>query len=482
MTVLVAPLVYAAQMLFVRIAFFEDRWAVWWPMNGVALGTLLLIPRRHWPWVLTAFAVGVAFSESYEQVHVIAIIAVCNVLEVLAPALVLPRFRTMDKWLAQPGLAARFTLVAILAAPTAASLIAPLYFHTRAGESYWLATVQWAAGDALGIALFTPLLLSLFSPEVWRLFRRAALQKTLGLLTLMTGGSWFLFHQRGLPLAFVEYPLILMVGTQLGLSGAVIAIDLLALIATSCTLRGMGPFGGFYAESRSGCVMILQLFLVLSLSMVLPVGVARVRRLTTEAQLNRAWQKMEALVSLDGLTGVANRRRFDSVFEYEWARARREHSPLALLMIDADRFKAYNDRYGHLAGDACLRSLAQAIAGVPGRPGDLVARYGGEEFAVLLPGAAEAGAHKVAEAIRHAVYELALPHHANEEQRVTVSLGVASMAPDEATEPVELIAAADGALYRAKHSGRNRVQVASEAGEREPRPLTLSGRYKTFPG
>jgi diguanylate cyclase (GGDEF)-like protein len=482
MTVLVLWLVYASQMFFVHVAFFENRWAVWWPMNGIALGTLLLIRRRHWPWVLLAFAVGIAFSESYESIHVIAIVAICNVLEVLGPALILPRFRTMDKWLAQPGLATRFMLVAIVAAPTAASLLAPLYFHTHPGESYWLAAVQWGAGDVLGIALFTPLLLAMFSPEMWRLFRPSALPATLGLLALVTLASWFIFHQSALPLAFVIYPIILLIGSQLGLSGAAIANGVLAVIATSATVRGMGPFGGIFRESGDVRVMVLQLFLVLSLSMTLPAGVARVRRLTIEAQLRRAWQKMEALASLDGLTGVANRRRFDAAAALEWERARREHAPVTLLMIDVDHFKAFNDRYGHLAGDACLRSLAQAIAEIPGRPGDLVARYGGEEFAVLLPGTDSAGAWNVAEAVRRTVYALAVPHSVNKEQRVTVSVGVASMVPDGESNPADLIAASDRALYAAKHNGRNRVQAAQDldATHGEQGPLALSGRRDTF--
>ena len=131
-------------------------------------------------------------------------------------------------------------------------------------------------------------------------------------------------------------------------------------------------------------------------------------------------------------------------------------------MIDTDQFKAFNDRYGHLAGDACLRSVAQAIADIPRRPGDLVARYGGEEFAVLLPSSDAAGAYKVAKAVRRAVYNLAVPHELNHEQRVTVSIGVSAMVPDGLIALVDLIAEADKALYCAKHSGRNRVEMAME--------------------
>ena len=461
-TVLGALVVYTAEALFVRIAFFEGRWAVWWPSNGIALGALLLSRRRHWPWILAAFAFGVALSEANEPLRIILTVAASNTLEVLGPALVLPHFRSMDKWLAQPELSVRFVLLAIIGAPVLSSLLAPFYYHGATDESYWLVAIQWAAADGLGIALSTPLVLALFSSEMWALFRPDALPKTLALLALMSGASRFVFEQTSLPLAFILYPIILMVGTQLGLSGAALAVNAMAAIATAATLHGMGPFGMIYRGPENTRILLLQLFLVLSFSMTLPASVARVRRLTVEAKLKRALQKMEALASLDGLTGVANRRRFDQVFGLEWTRARRERSPVALLMIDTDRFKAFNDKYGHLSGDACLRSVAQAIQAIPRRPADLVARYGGEEFVVLLPGSDAAGACLVAEAVRDAIYALAVPHEASEEQRVTVSIGVAALVPTAHTDAVQLIARSDKALYIAKHGGRNRVQIASE--------------------
>ena len=286
-------------------------------MNGIALGVLLSVRRRHWPWVLVAFAIGIGFTEMHEPIGVTAMVATGNLFEVLGPALVLPHFRTMDKWLAQPRLAVRFITIAMVAAPGAAALLAPLYYDTLRGEPYWLSALRWGAGDVLGIALYTPLLLALFSPELWLLFRPAALPKTLGLLSLMVIASWFVFHQSTLPVGFMVYPLILMIGTQLGLSGTSIAINLLAVISTTATLHGVGPFGALSGESAGARVLLLQFYLILSLSMTLPASVARVRRLTTEAQLKRAWQKMENLASLDGLTGVANRRRFDSVFSLD---------------------------------------------------------------------------------------------------------------------------------------------------------------------
>lgn len=177
------------------------------------------------------------------------------------------------------------------------------------------------------------------------------------------------------------------------------------------------------------------------------------------AELEQANRELRHLSSTDGLTGLANRRLFDEVLTSEWARARRHGEPLALLMLDIDCFKKYNDRYGHLAGDDCLRRVAAQIRATLHRAGDLAARYGGEEFAVIAPGIDAEGAMTLAEAIRHAVEQQAIPHIDAPEGCVTVSIGVALQVPAADHGPEALIGLADQALYRAKHAGRNRVEA-----------------------
>ncbi|CAG1009523.1 Phytochrome-like protein cph2 [Burkholderiales bacterium] len=181
-----------------------------------------------------------------------------------------------------------------------------------------------------------------------------------------------------------------------------------------------------------------------------------------------AQDELQRLATRDGLTGVANRRSFDTALSTECRRVTREARSLSLLMIDVDFFKRYNDTYGHLAGDECLRQVAEAMAHVTQRASDTLARYGGEEFAILLPATEPAGAVIVAERIRAAVETLALPHARSEvSPKVTVSIGVASLDPTRSSPPTELIAAADAALYAAKMQGRNRV-VQAGAGEASP--------------
>jgi diguanylate cyclase (GGDEF)-like protein len=166
----------------------------------------------------------------------------------------------------------------------------------------------------------------------------------------------------------------------------------------------------------------------------------------------------------DALTGVANRRRFDQALLQESARLARVGMPLALLMIDVDHFKTYNDRYGHPAGDECLRQVARLLKRHAKRPGDLVARYGGEEFAILLANTDHAGARALAEEVRSALIALALPHQGNPAGIVTVSIGLHVVAaPDEPVAATRLVELADQALYAAKAAGRNTVCEAQES-------------------
>ncbi|HEU4845872.1 MAG TPA: diguanylate cyclase [Burkholderiaceae bacterium] len=185
------------------------------------------------------------------------------------------------------------------------------------------------------------------------------------------------------------------------------------------------------------------------------------------AQLEEANARLVALSATDGLTGLANRRHFDDVLRNEWARARRAGQPLAVVMIDVDYFKSYNDRYGHQRGDDCLIRVAQALRSGARRASDLVARYGGEEFAIVLANAGAAEAMQVGETLRAAIEQLAIAHEAAPAASVTISVGVAvaegAIAEGAGAGDADaLLRLADAALYRAKHAGRNRVLLADD--------------------
>lgn len=170
---------------------------------------------------------------------------------------------------------------------------------------------------------------------------------------------------------------------------------------------------------------------------------------------------LQKVSNLDGLTGIANRRHFDSCFTYEWARSSRQRQFLTLILADVDLFKAYNDTYGHLAGDDCLKRIARTLQQEVHRGSDLTARYGGEEFAVLLPDTDLYGGMKVAERLRRHISQLQLEHRHLADGVVTASFGVATVLPSHMEDPATLLGAADAMLYKAKEEGRNCIRFTA---------------------
>jgi diguanylate cyclase (GGDEF)-like protein len=212
------------------------------------------------------------------------------------------------------------------------------------------------------------------------------------------------------------------------------------------------PWSSILSLWRTEAIRIGAIVMAL-ISFVLGVTLFLVREIDRRS---KAEEKLEELATTDALTGLKNRRKFDATIDAEWRRAARQKTPLALLMIDADHFKSYNDRFGHQEGDEVLVGIAICISDSVRRAGDCAARYGGEEFAVLLPGLLPAQALAVAETIRLKVLQWS-----NEPDVTSVSIGVASLTPHAAMEWPEFVKAADKALYTAKAQGRNQSVLAS---------------------
>ena len=220
-----------------------------------------------------------------------------------------------------------------------------------------------------------------------------------------------------------------------------------------------------YAGWRQKAWGIGLLMLALcAINLALVMFLTRTLKLRSDAE-----HQLAIMATTDGLTGLCNRRRLDEIFELEWRRAQRDQLPVALLMIDADRFKAYNDQFGHQAGDAALVAIADCIASTTQRAADISARYGGEEFAILLPDTSTSEAVVLAERIRAAVLALRADQQGRPDSTPTISIGAASMIPRQGLQPRDLLKAADTALYEAKSNGRDRVEPAlHHAGQAKP--------------
>ncbi len=277
-----------------------------------------------------------------------------------------------------------------------------------------------------------------------------------GLAAIASSACWGLICLCVLALEHDPVLYALSLVATCGIAGAVAARNLafprIALLQMLASL--LPAFAGCLLADDAGyrALMLIIPLLFVGLSVVV---VERHRQLVG---LMLAQNELKRLAQTDSLTGLANRRRLDEAQSEEWRRAARTGTPLSLLLIDADRFKSYNDLYGHRRGDQVLIAIASVLRAGVQRAGDLPARQGGEEFAVLLPGVAQMAAIAVAERLRVAVQALAIVHAGSEAGVVTVSIGVACGRPASGQPVIDLFETADRALYRAKDAGRNRVE------------------------
>lgn len=187
-------------------------------------------------------------------------------------------------------------------------------------------------------------------------------------------------------------------------------------------------------------------------------------RKKTEQQLIEMKQKLEELSFKDSLTGIANRRMFDSILDIEWTHATRSRQPLSLIVLDIDYFKQYNDHYGHIQGDECLKQVAEILSQAATRFKDFFARYGGEEFVFILPETDARSARRVAERCLTSIAQAQIPHeYSSVSPYVTISMGVDTVIADRTIEPVEFIERVDRLLYKAKEAGRNRAEFGADS-------------------
>lgn len=359
----------------------------------------------------------------------------------------------------------RFVGFAVILAPLAASAAAGLVLRLLASSSLMVG-LRWFPPSALGMSILPPLVLGLAGRPTWELIRPAQRPNTLLYMLAIGLGTTAILWRSEFALLFLLVPPLLFLVVRLGLSGGALGCCVVATIGTLFTVgRRSGAFTAPELRLEQP-VLMLQLFLgtaVLS-SSVLGVVLAQLKRATrdvreSELRYRSLAASMEMLATLDPLTRLANRRRFDEALEVEWQRASRVQSTLSLVLVDADYFKFYNDYYGPLAGDECLKRIAETMNALARRPADVVARVGGDEFGMVLPGTNADGARTMAESLRQRIADLGIPHPASPAGQVTVSAGCATVIPTTTQTSAVLLDAADSVLYSAKHKGRNRVEI-----------------------
>ncbi len=470
---LLLPLLHFAS---VKLTLFcavtpEIEVVVWLP-NAVLLAALLRYQgQRGWAMAALTYSSDVLATTSAFPLWSSVLLGLVNLAEVLlAYGLMrrmqvsqgLQRFEDFGKFIAAGPIVA-----ALLAALLASAVL--LHLDASITTPYLTLVRVWWFGDALGLLIYTPLLLSFSGPVRSAPTRFTLLDGTIVLLGLALAG--LVFTAKGGQVGGVSVtpdlllPPVLYLAVRFGVRWTALAVALISLTTAWVLTTGHQPFGAVDVHLE---IVRAQEFIFTLCSVGIGFAILltelkthergledKVRERTQALEASNA--RLASLSATDGLTGIANRRRFDEVLASEWNRAARSGQPLALVMLDMDFFKAYNDHYGHLAGDDCLRHIAHVLGTHLHRSGDLVARYGGEEFVLLASVRDSADALHIAETARLALAALALPHAASSFGVVTASLGVAVHVPAGGEAADLLVQQADQALYRAKARGRNQT-------------------------
>ncbi len=455
------PWIYVGFLYFLCVCFglYAPMQAdLCWPANGVLLAILISSPRGSWKSLLAAsFVASLAANLIFYPFWHSLSFSIANIAEVLCAGALLTAGNNVSFDLSRPKDLLKFILFAVLLAPIASISITEGMQLLR-GSTFDQRTIKLIYGaNTLGIAVMVPLILAIKKREFVELFRRKKLFETVAIFSGIFVLSIAVFGQQTVFVEYILFPALLFALFRLRRSGAAFAIFLMAIPAIYFTSHSHTLFFVAKSHSFASGSLPLQLFLATTLLTVHAVSAVVAERDRLNQEMQVAYREALGSAALDHLTGLANRGTFDKELLREWNRASRDHDSLSLLMIDVDHFKKYNDHYGHVAGDECLKSVASHLLRSMVRSSDLVARYGGEEFAVILPGSHAESAMIVANRIRDSLVKAGLPHAASNTNIVTLSIGVATFSVKKNGDPISLVQAADKALYWAKQHGRNQV-------------------------
>jgi diguanylate cyclase (GGDEF)-like protein len=432
-----------------------------WLSNGLIFGLLITQPKRRWlAYFLAGLCADTLADMLYGDPFRLAFgVSLANSIEVVSSCLLLTLCFESPLDLSKRRSLVGFLLISVLGATAITSALGAWWtLHLVPGQPWWQMFRTWYLGDMLGMAVLAPLVIMAQRPAFFSMFERKRLAHTLVVLAYSMLVTALVLMDSSDPLIFFMFPTFLLVAFRLGLPGTVVNIFLFTLMTIGFTIKGHGPLMLIAGEHMLlHRIVIAQVFAAVAIFTMFPVAALLEEKEELKRSLLASETRYRRLAYVDELTGLPNRRAFNLQLESAWADATASGKDLALLILDADLFKQYNDSVGHLGGDACLRSIAQVTASIVETAQGVAARIGGEEFAVVLPGTAERRAREVAEEIRRRVAGLAMPHPSSPCGVQTVSLGVAVRIPLSGQASIELMKLADQALYSAKLSGRNQV-------------------------
>jgi diguanylate cyclase (GGDEF)-like protein len=432
-----------------------------WLSNALIFGLLITQPKRLWlAYFLAGLTADTVADLLYGDPFRVAIgVSLANSIEVVTSCLLLTLWFDSPLDLSKRRSLVGFLLISVLGATALSSALGAWWTLLMfPGPPWWQTFRTWYLGDMLGMAVLAPLVIMVQRPAFFSMFERRRLRNTLLILSVPVVVTALVFTHSKDPLIFFLFPTFLLVAFRLGLPGTVVNILLVTLMAIGLTVKGQGPLMLILGEHQLlHRIVIAQLFAAVAIFTMFPVAALLEEKEELKNSLAVSEARFRNLAHVDELTGLPNRRAFNLRLESAWTDAFTNGKRLALLILDADLFKQYNDDIGHLGGDACLRSIARVVARVVGGTKGFAARIGGEEFAVILPDTAQLRAQEIAEEIRLSIEVLALAHSSSPYGVQTVSIGVAVRVPLDGEVPIDLMRLADQALYSAKLSGRNQV-------------------------
>jgi diguanylate cyclase (GGDEF)-like protein len=491
-------LMFSLYLALALITMFVFKTITVWPSTGVALAAFLFCGWRIWPAIFAASVavVLIYFTSLVQPFSVIESLLILlataggNTLSAMLALYFCGRVTSLQQsfgdlqWLLK-----RFLPATAICGGIASMFGIGIYWLLDIPwvEHYVTGIANWSVSNMVGALIVTPLLLSFWLQPGWRRMLDKVRWKYTALVSLLLL-AFFLFGpgQIWLPPGFLQPALLLMpllfVALTANQSFIFIFQGLAFLLVWVGTTIGYGPFITAHSAETATAMQLFCGFLatVILIIQALLCEQRKLRKLWTSdllssnrrleqrvqertQQLSLANRQLEQLSVTDGLTQLANRRRFDEYLQAEWQRASRLQQPLGLMMLDVDWFKSYNDSYGHLQGDEALRQVGQLLKLGARRTTDLAARYGGEEFAMVVPQADIRYLQQQADMLRLAFSSLNIAHQTSPLGRLTVSIGVALLVPQLDENSILLIEKADQALYQAKNKGRNQVVVAKES-------------------